>query len=214
MKFKENLKKQSYIITIVAIFLALAIGGVSYAFFFQVKSNSNYQVVKTGDLSVTSSVTGNVDSETELFPLSDSDATSGTTGFLSATVSVSNDGSLASLYDLVVDYDLGNLPSGKSSSDLLDQSYVGFAVYSVKSGTSTLLNSGTLGDCSLVSGSTTARKVLANQQLSSSSGGASTITYEIRVWIKDTITNDMVGKLLYLNTSVISEVDSSVELSS
>lgn len=211
MKFKDSIRRQSYIITVVAILLALSIGGASYAFFFQVKSNSNYQVVKTGDLSVTSVVSGASSDEKELLPISDLDAVavSGTTGYLTATVTVDNDGSLSSTYDLIVDYDL---PSGKDLSDMLGQNYIGVAVFKVD-GSKTLLTSGTLNSYQLFDDSTTARILLDDQKLAKSGSGASSITYEVRIWVKDTIDSSAIDKLIYLKTNVVSEVDSETELS-
>lgn len=74
MNFKDNIKKQSYVIAISVICLALLVSGTSYALFFQVNTNTNNQVIETGTLSVTYGANSEAISETNLVPMSDEDA--------------------------------------------------------------------------------------------------------------------------------------------
>ena len=79
MNYKRNIKKQSYVIAISAILLAIAVAGTSYALFFQVDSNSNNQVVETGSLAVTQVPITKPISETELLARAVTDALSSET---------------------------------------------------------------------------------------------------------------------------------------
>ena len=52
MKVKDIIKKQTTIIAIAVVLVAMAAMGVSYAVFFDVKKNANNQVITAGTLKV------------------------------------------------------------------------------------------------------------------------------------------------------------------
>lgn len=204
MNYKHTIKKQSYVIAISAILLAIAVAGTSYALFFQVDSNSNNQVVETGSLAVTYGANSKAISATELLPMADTDALSSET--LVSTIYVENKGSLPAEYNLTIGNDIQTFQSrqGYSASDeLLNHDYIRVAVY--KNGEMVLAPT-TLSSLP-VSEENNAMYKLESGKLDVTSTGNSTVTYAIKVWVSNDAPVDIIGDFVYLKVDVISTVD-------
>lgn len=204
MNYKGNIKKQSYIIAVSAILLAIVISGTSYALFFQVNTNSNNQVIETGNLAVTYGENSKAITETQLVPLTDTEALASTT--LVSTIYVENKGSLPADYHVTIGNDISEFQNraGYTSSDkLLNHDYIRVAVY--KNG-EMVLNPTTLSDLQ-VSADNNQMYNLHNGSLNVLSTGESTVTYAIKVWISSEAPVDIIGDFVYLKVDVTSTVD-------
>ncbi len=204
MNYKSNIKKQSYFIAISAILLAIVVSGTSYALFFQVDSNSNNQIVETGSLAVTYGDNSQAITDTELVPMTDTDALNSST--LISTIYVENKGSLPADYSLTIGNDIASFQAreGYSATDeLLSHDYIRIAVY--KNGEMVLAPT-TLSTLS-ISQDNTAMYELHSGSLDVISTGESTVTYAIKVWIDSNAPTDIIGDFVYLKVDVTSTVD-------
>lgn len=204
MNYKSNIKKQSYFIAISAILLAIVVSGTSYALFFQVDSNSNNQIVETGSLAVTYGDNSQAITDTELVPMTDTDALNSST--LISTIYVENKGSLPADYSLTIGNDIASFQAreGYSATDeLLSHDYIRIAVY--KNGEMVLAPT-TLSTLS-ISQDNTAMYELHSGSLDVISTGESTVTYAIKVWVDSNAPTDIIGDFVYLKVDVTSTVD-------
>lgn len=204
MNYKQNLKKQSYIIAVSAILLAIVISGTSYALFFQVDTNSSNQVVETGNLSVTYGDNSQAITDTELVPMTDIEALGSST--LVSTIYVQNEGSLPANYSLTIENDKETFKKdgySEAVDDFLNHDYIRVAVY--KNG-EMILEPTTLSDLTLSEENASIYE-LHSGSLDVSSTGNSTVTYAIKVWIASDAPVDIIGDFVYLKVNVISIVD-------
>lgn len=131
MDFKNIVKKQSAIIAVSVIGLSLILLGTSYALFFKVDKSSEKQVVKTGNLTFTSSTGTQLTAD--LSPV-DTTTGQGTTGY---TFTVTNNGTLPASYNLVIYND----PSVYTTDALKETSVPFENIYvSVDGGTPSLIS--------------------------------------------------------------------------
>lgn len=109
MKVKDIIKKQTTVIAIAVIMITITVIGVSYSVFFDVKKNSQNQVITAGDLSMEivkdSDLTMNE-------PVSESKAKE-------VNYTLSNKGSLNALYDLYI---------YKSDANTVDFSFIKYSI--------------------------------------------------------------------------------------
>lgn len=204
MNFKDNIKKQSYVIAISVICLALLVSGTSYALFFQVNTNTNNQVIETGTLSVTYGANSKAISETNLVPMSDEDALTKET--LVSTLSVENKGTLPAEYVLRIGNDLNefNKRTDKNDGDkLLSHDYIRIAVY--KNG-ELILEPTTLSGLSKSKEDENLYDIYSDK-LSQLGSGNNSQTFAIKVWIKSDAPIDIIGDYVYLKVDVSSVVD-------
>lgn len=210
MNYKQNLKKQSYIIAISAILLAIVISGTSYALFFQVDTNSSNQVVETGNLSVTYGDNSKAITATELVPMTDTDALDSST--LVSTIYVENKGSLPANYSITIGNDMDSFKArdGYSTNDeLLNHNYIRIAVYK---NSEMIIEPKTLSEFTLSTKDNTMTEDnkmydLYSGSLNILSTGESTETFAIKVWIASDAPEDIIGDFVYLKVNVISTVD-------
>lgn len=204
MNYKRNIKKQSYFIAISAILLAIVISGTSYALFFQVDSNSNNQVVETGSLAVTYGANSQAITDTELVPMTDTDALNSTT--LVSTIYVENKGTLPADYSLTIGNDITSFQKreGYSASDeLINHDYIRVAVY--RNG-EMVKGPITLSELEFSDDNASMYKIESGK-LDVSGTGGSTITYAIKVWVSSNAPEDIIGDFVYLKVDVTSTVD-------
>lgn len=203
MNYKHNIKKQSYIIAISAIMLAIAIGGTSYALFFQVDTNSSNQVVQTGSLSVTYGANSKAITDTELVPMADTDALNSST--LVSTIYVENKGTLPADYSITLGNDIESFKKdGYSDTEkLLNHNYIRVAVY--KNG-EIIIEPETLSKFKLSSEDNNMYDLYSGN-LNVSGTGESTETFAIKVWIASDAPVDIIGDFVYLKVNVTSTVD-------
>ena len=73
MDYNKSIKKHSVFIAIAVILCVFLLAGTSYALFFQVNTNSENQVIKTGNLEISGSNKNKITVK-NLEPISDDDA--------------------------------------------------------------------------------------------------------------------------------------------
>lgn len=215
MNFKNIFRRESKIIVIAIACLSLVLIGGSYALFFQVKKNSNNQVVQAGDLTITYfNVNGTLDSSC-LEPKTDDEgkATNGSCVFV---VRVKNDGTLPMYYDLLI-YD-GN-PEELSAEDKVkgpvDQNLVRFVLDKKRSGADIDgieelkdTTAKTVGGLSTIKEGTD-KKILETEVIKA----GQTIEFYFKFWISDTISEEsgnieeVIDKYVYLKLGVEGRVD-------
>lgn len=203
MNYKHNLKKQSYIIAITAILLALAVGGTSYALFFQVDTNSSNQVIETGSLSVTYGANSKAITDTELVPMTDTAALESST--LVSTIYIENKGTLPANYQIKLGNDINSFKAreGYSTNDeLLNHDYIRVAVY--QNG-EMIIEPKTLSSFTPAKNNTMYNLYEGNLNVSGT--GDSTETFAIKVWIASDAPEDIIGDFVYLKVDVTSTVD-------
>lgn len=204
MNYKHNIKKQSYVIAIGAILLAIVISGTSYALFFQVDTNSKNQVVETGTLSVTYGDNSQAITDTELIPMTDTDALASST--LVSTIYVENKGTLPADYNITIGNDMASLKAREdyaTTDELLNHDYIRVAVY--KNG-EMIIEPKTLSDFNLSTDDNTMYDLYSGS-LNVSGTGSSTETFAIKVWVASDAPEEIIGDFVYLKVNVISTVD-------
>ncbi len=204
MNYKHNIKKQSYIIAISAILLALVITGTSYALFFQVDSNSKNQIVETGSLSVTYGANSTAITATELVPMTDTEALESST--LVSTIYVENKGTLPAEYVIKIGNDVDSFQKrdGYSAEDkLLSHDYIKVAVY--QNG-EMIINPTTLSTLKVAADDNTMYDLFSGK-LNVLTTGESTETFAIKVWVSNEAPEDIIGDFVYLKVDVTSTVD-------
>lgn len=187
MKIKDIIKKQTTIIAIAVILVTITVIGISYAIFFDVKTNSKDQVITAGTLKLT---VADVNALTLKEPMSTAD------GLKSSPVSYTvrnTDSNLPATYSLYVYAGSGNnipLSSIKISTD-------GNATSGSTSKTLTSIQE------TIVEGGTTYYRI----DTGNLNAGASGTTKYIRIWIDEELAADEIsnGKL-NLQLYVVSEV--------
>lgn len=187
MKIKDIIKKQTTIIAIAVILVTITVIGISYAIFFDVKTNSKDQVITAGTLKLT---VADVNALTLKEPMSTAD------GLKSSPVSYTvrnTDSNLPATYSLYVYAGSGNsipLSSIKISTD-------GNATSGSTSKTLTSIQE------TIVEGGTTYYRI----DTGNLNAGASGTTKYIRIWIDEELVADEIsnGKL-NLQLYVVSEV--------
>lgn len=204
MNYKHNIKKQSYVIAISAILLAIVISGTSYALFFQVDTNTSNQVVETGSLSVTYGANSQAITDTELMPMADTDALDSST--LVSTIYVENKGTLPADYTITLGNDVDSFKAREgyaTTDELLNHDYIRIAVY--KNG-EMIIEPKTLSDFTLSKSDSTMYDLYSGN-LNVSGTGESTETFAIKVWIASDAPEDIIGDFVYLKVNVTSTVD-------
>ena len=102
MNYKSIIKRQSFIITISIIVMAIILIGASYALFNNTNASTQNQVVESGtliiDYSASTGVTNTGDANNEIIPESDADMESAS-GY---NINITNTGTLPMSYDLII----------------------------------------------------------------------------------------------------------------
>lgn len=188
MKVKDIIKKQTTVIAIAVVLVAVTVIGVSYAIFFDVKTNSNNQVITAGTLSLT--VSG-INALTLDEPMTSS------AGLASTPVSYTvknTDSNLPASYSIYIyadssnGFDLSKIKvslDGNATSGSTAQVLSSIADVLTENGTTYFkINSGTLA------------------------AGASGSTNYIRVWVDEDLINDEISNTtVSLSMYIVSEVN-------
>ncbi len=186
------IKTQTKVLAYVVVCLVILIMGSSYALFFQVKHNTNNQVIQAGSLSITYTQGTKIDATTNpdcFEPMTDDDAKAKTS--CTYTFSVKNAGTLPSTFTL-------NLKKGNDNTANLS----GFNVIVKKKTTGT-----TFSD---ISGfPKTLNNVDTNNLLTESIEVGATVNYSVQVYPVDGKINEDTedGKIISLNIDGYGEVD-------
>ena len=187
MKVKDIIKKQTTVVALAVVLVAISVIGVSYAIFFDVKTNSNNQVITAGTLKLTVS---DIDALTLNEPINT------TNGLSSSPVSYTvknTDSNLPASYSLYVYADSDNtmdISKIKLSTD--GNAEAGSTAVALSSITDTFTEDG-ITYFKIDSGSLDA--------------GASGTTKYLRIWVdEDTITDEIDSVAVSLSMYVISEV--------
>ena len=116
---KKILRSEAFISVVVVFVLALGIIGTSYALYMDVDKDTEYQLVKTGDLSISLQDGTDIISLDEVMPLEDSDVINGTETPTTYIFSIMNTGTYNALYDIKLELLSGNTVSKEHISFLL-----------------------------------------------------------------------------------------------
>lgn len=204
MNYKSIIKKQSFVIAICVICLAILLTGTSYALFFQVNTNTENQVVETGTLSVTYGSQSQMITETNLVPMFDTDALQSST--VSSTIFIENNGTLPATYVLKIGEDRETFSKRADfleTDELVNLDYVKVAAYIDGK---VIVNPTTISSL-VVSDDDASMYVLKTGALDVSSTGNTTETLVVKVWLDSSIPTTEIGKFLYLKLDVTSLVD-------
>jgi len=185
MKVKDIIKKQTTLIALAVVVVAIAAIGVSYAVFFEVKTGDT-QVITAGTLRF--EVTG-VNALTLSAPVTT------TTGLKSTAVSytVKNSGNLPATYSIYIYADSAN----KLAIDKIK--------FSTDGTTSKLLNSLTTSNITLENGTSVVGYKLTTTTLDAGATGSANT---LRVWVdEDLLTTDLTGVKVSLGLCIVSEVN-------
>ncbi len=195
MNYKKIFKRETKVIAYVVICLTLIVIGTSYAFLLQVEDNTTNQVVSAGNLDITytqknGSINASTDDDTNcLMPKSDAD---GASSGCNIQFSIKNTGSLPMQYDLLI-FDTENTANAldhsnikvtlnKSSDKNLNQNI-------------SVLNAKVLNT---LTQSSTKRKLESQAIIAV----GETVTYSLRVWIKEDAEDTIIGKNVALKVGV------------
>ena len=197
MNYKKVFKRETKVIVYVVIALALVVIGTSYALFLQVDNNSNNQIVKAGNLTITYSQGNVINAGSSkgncLTPQSDSAATSGACKY---TLSIANTGSLPMQYNLLI-YD------DTSVSPLVGHNYIKHTLTKQISKTDSTTNQTISTNKFLSSLSTSnSKRILETNTINA----GETITFSLNIWISDTATVDIINKYVSLKLDVVGSV--------
>lgn len=205
MNYKNIFKRETKIIAIAVIGLAVVLIGGSFALFVQVNRNQSNQIVEAGSLVIEYS-NGNtvdltntsVDDESCLTPKDDvSGAGNGGCQF---TFTVHNKGSLPMNYDLTIFDDTSSLPSGGS---FVEHSYIkNTLIKQIGDASGVALNSAKL--LSTFDTDAEGKRVLEKQAVIQPN---ETIRYTLNIWIDENAPVEIIGKYVYLNYGVSGVVE-------
>ncbi|MBQ4583299.1 MAG: hypothetical protein IJA94_00120 [Bacilli bacterium] len=204
MNYKSIIKRQSFVIAMCVICLAVILTGTSYALFFQINTNTDNQVVEAGTLSVTYGKQSQMITETDLVPMTDSSALQSSS--VSSTIYIQNDGTLPATYELKIGanqaaFDLRENPL--PTDEMINLNYVKVAVLIDGE---VIVNPVKLSDLE-ISGDKSTMYVLKKGSLDVSSTGNTSETLVVKVWLDSAIPTTEIGKYLYLKLDVTSLVD-------
>jgi len=116
---KKILRSEAFISVVVVFVLALGIIGTSYALYMDVDSDTEYQLVKTGDLSISLQDGTDIISLDEVIPLENDDVANGTVTPTTYIFSIMNTGTYNALYDIKLELLSGNTVPKEHISFLL-----------------------------------------------------------------------------------------------
>lgn len=212
-KFSKIMKNQKVIIALCVFALTTITIGVSYSAFFTVKSNTNNQVVTTGNLAVTYGENQSI-TKTNMNTISDEQGLE--QGEMS-TIYIQNTGSLDSNYVLTVGYDMDsfNARSNKKDTDRLTPlEYIKIAVYEYSGSTGDTLVVGpvSLADLTVYDvnsdDSKNNRYALLFDTLDTSA--ERTKTYKVKMWLSDKANSYASHTYFYVKSEIIAEADETI----
>lgn len=221
MRLGKRLKRDTIIITFSVLILTLTTIRVSYAAFFEVKSNSNVQTMSTGELKVYIDKTQNKSSSitlTEVFPTptinlpqpGDDNATlenhrqSYEEGSY-AKIVLANDGNYNAEFVMSIGYD--SIPADKKEEDLIDLRHLNIGIYDSEHGWN---NFGTAQSpqyyISIASLAESEFTPNMHPVIEGILNTGENVTYQIYIWLDENTPIDEIGSLVYLKLDVDSRV--------
>lgn len=201
MKLGNEVKRDTQLIIISVLVLTIVTLSVSYSAFFSVRSQSTVQQITAGTLDVIIDSTSTGINADELYPTLDSDLPSSSTSSASGTyasLNLKNNGSLDADFSVALQYDT-NLPSGKTTSDLISFSYLKVGVYDTDN--NVWLDFGNGAYYIDVTG-LTASEAGVYPVLRSTINAGDTRQFRIYVWLDEDTPITEIDKLVYLKLSV------------
>lgn len=215
MKKIKNLKSKTKIIMVGVVLFVISSLTFSYSAIFEIKSNTNNQVIKSGDLSVTYGSGSSSVTDLEMLPKSDSD---GLDGESASVIYIQNDGSLDSLFTITLSYDLEGLSqmpnyTEKEKDLLLPFEYLKMAIFEYDTSTSSMelisdvINVGEAPIFKIGETHLDSSLAVFNSNVKRASSGESIRTLAVKIWIKEDLPDNASGHFVYLNVNVESEVD-------
>ena len=201
MDYNKSIKKHSAFIAIGVILCVVLLAGTSYALFFQVNTNSENQVVKTGSLEISGSNKNKITVK-NLEPMEDDDALANDN--LSFRVTITNTGSLPANYQLKISKDLDKLHNEKgNNAQFVDLNYVKIAAFI---GEEQIVPKKALG--SITADSDGAFNIYTGSLgVEGKDNGPVSANVTIKVWLDKDTPQSEIDKFLYLKLDVESIVD-------
>ena len=216
MRFINSIKRETRIIAVSVILLTLSTLGLSYSAIFEIKSNTNNQVIETGSLSVVYGSSSNAINDLEMLPMSDAD---GLDNESSSTIYIQNNSTLNSAFTITISYDYNNFISRedfKEGDELIPFEFLKMAVFEYNTGMSSMVQVSSvinLGDVPIYKlGSDYYGNSYAvyNDTVDKSSSGNNAKTYAVKIWIDEDAPDEATGYFVFLNINVEAEVKEAV----
>ncbi len=215
MNYKKVFKRETKMIALAVIGMAIVLIGGSYALFFKVNNNTNNQIVEAGSLVIRydngNVITVNEDDDSNcLLPMSESEG-SGDSG-CKFTLSVHNTGTLPMNYQLLIYNDQESIPS---DGTFVDHNYIRHSLSKKVSNRNTSDEANIVINDNKLIGSITEHNQDNKTILETSMIHANeTIEFTLKLWIDETAPLDVIGQYVYLKLDVSGEVDEDVQISS
>lgn len=198
MDYKSTIKKHGIIIAVCAVFSVLLLAGTSYALFFQVNTNSENQVVKTGKLAITYGKDSKKITDVSLYPMSDEDALKANN--VSSKVEIKNTGSLPANYQIKIGKDIDKFKEETSSNaTFVNLDYVKVAAYI---GEEEIVAPTIINQLNKVGDDNDTFELFKG-----SLGVDESKEVVVKVWLSEDIPETEIGNYLYLKLDVTSIVD-------
>ncbi len=215
MNYKKVFKRETKVIAMAVICMAIVLIGGSYALFFKVNQNSNNQVVEAGALVIRydngNVITVNEDDDSNcLIPMSDEEG-AGNSG-CKFTLSVHNTGTLPMNYQLLIYDDQASIPSGGTFTN---HNYIKHSLSKKVSNKNTSDEANIVINDKKTLGSITelnqdSKKVLETSMINPNE----TVEFTLKLWIEENAPVDIIGQYVYLKLDVSGEVDDQAQISS
>ncbi len=197
----KKIKKNTLVIVLSVVVLALLTVNVTYSYVFSVKSTTNIQKFKAGTLDVTVTSTKMTSS---LMPSTESDYPTAQTSTPKgdsnsyAKLVLKNTGSLDAKFSVSLAND--TLPTGKTEAERVNMSYLRVGIYN-----ETIGRWLTLGDTSSYSSVISNIKTNTDGSypiISGTINSKATTTYRVYIWLIDTTPTTEISKLVNLKLNV------------
>ncbi len=216
MSVLNKIKGETKIIMLSVIILTLSTIGFSYSVLFDIKSNSNNQIIQTGNLSVVYGGSSSSINNFDMLPMSDQ---SGLNSDSRSIIHIQNNGSFNSTFTITLSYDYNAFKERSNyeeGNELVPFEYLRMAIFEYDEETSQMnLISGIidLGDVPIhqvESDFYNNSYAIFTSSVDKLSSGNSTKTLAIKVWIEEDATENISDYFVYLKVNIVSEVKESV----
>lgn len=215
MNYKKVFKRETKVIALVVVCMAIVLIGGSYALFFKVNHNSNNQIVEAGSLIIQygngNVITVNEEDESNcLLPVKDDKGASD--AGCKFTLSVHNTGTLPMNYQLLIYNDQDSIPT---DGIFVDHNYIKHTLSKKVSNQNTSDESNIIINDKKAIG-TIAEQTQDNKTILETSRiqPNETIEFTLKIWIDENAPVDIIGQYVYLKLDVSGEVNDDVQISS
>ncbi len=214
----SKLKNEATIIVICVIALTTTTLGMSYAIFFDIGTGTSNQTITTGTLNVEFGSSSSSIVNYNMVPVTDE---VGLASEAQSVVYLQNTGSLDTVYDLNIGYDLeeyNNFLTTNPNAKLIPIEYIKIALFEYNNDTMQMelvSDIMTMGDL-LVSNTSTLDEDTAFYNIYSSSiekmsSGNNAKTYAVKIWLDEFSSEEIINYSLFLKFEVVSTIKESLQ---